>query len=64
MALNTQACFVWKSILFLQISEIKFLGKWNHERWQSEANVTVTLKTGEKRDQMRITVGAKALIIR
>ena len=70
MALNTQACFVWKSILFLQISEIKFLGKWNHERWKSEANVIVTLKIGEKRDlwpkhnQMRITVGAKPLIIR
>ena len=55
---------------FLQISERKFLGKWNHERWQSEANVIVTIKTGEKRDlwpkhnQMRITVGAKPLIIR
>ena len=31
---------------------------------ESEANVILTLKTGEKRDQMRITVGAKALIIR
>ena len=33
---------------------------------QSEANVNVILKTGEKtkHNQMRITVGAKTLIIR
>ena len=70
MTLNTKACLAWKSILFLQISDIKFLGKWNRERWQSEANVNVALKTGKKCDlwpkhnQMRITVGAKPLIIR
>ena len=57
-------------VQILQISEGKFLGKWNHERQQSEANVTVTLKRAKKRhlwpkhNQMRITVGAKPLIIR
>ena len=70
MPLNTKACLAWKSIFFLHVKEITFWGKWNHERWQSEANVNVTLKIGEKRDlwpkhnQMRITVGAKPLIIR
>ena len=51
-------------------SESYFNGiyKWNHERWQSEANIIVyTPETGEKRDlwpkqnQMRITGGAKPL---
>ena len=37
-----------RAFFFLQISEIKFLGKWNHERWQCQANVNITLKTGEK----------------
>ena len=67
MAFNTKACLAWKSIFFfLHISEIKFLGQWNHERWQKEANVNVTLKRDvwPKHNQMRITVGAKPLIIR
>ena len=48
MAFATEIYLAWKSILFLQISEIKFLGKWNHERRQSEANANATPKTGEK----------------
>ena len=58
-----------KAFFFLQITEIKFLGKWNHKRWQREANANVTLKTGKNRDcwpkhnQIRITVGTKPLVI-
>ena len=35
-------------ILNISMKNVKFLGKWNHERWQIEANVNVAPKTGEK----------------
>ena len=70
MALNTKACLAWKSIFFfLRVSEIKFLGKRNHERWQSEQCKMLYKKRADKRvlwpkhNQMWITVGAKPLII-
>ena len=42
-----QGLFSLKENLSPQFGEIKFFGKWNQVRWQSEATANVTLKTGK-----------------
>ena len=66
MAFTNKVYLAWKSILFSSNQRNKIFGQM---KLQSQPNANVTLKTGEKSDlwpkhnQMRITVGAKPLVI-